>query len=124
MRKSNLGRTLSSRAFHIVAVSLLLSNLSPLRAAEYKGRSLDGALLDATVLNLDTGWRYKVKIDFDEDHAVVLFPPCIRVLLTLDSEKITDPQKIPAFDVEQDVHWEISIDADSLNPDTGLLRLY
>jgi hypothetical protein len=115
MGKLRFSKALPLRAAYIITISLLLTNPSPLRAAEYKGRNLDGALFDATVFAQDTGRRYEVKVEFDEDHAIVLFPPCMRLLLTLDDEEIINPQKIPAFDVKRGVHWEISIDADSLN---------
>lgn len=114
MGKSRSNKALPSRASYFIVTSLLLVNLQPARAAEYKGRNLDGTLFDATAFAKDTGRRYEVKVEFEEDQVIVIFPPCTRVALALDGEEITNPRKIPAFDVKRDVDWEISIDADSL----------
>ena len=102
------------RAACLVAASLLSAGLSPARGAEYKGRNLDGKLFDAVALARDTGRRYEVKVEFEEDRVIVIFPPCARLSLTMDGEVIKDPLRIPASDFGRGVDWEISLDADSL----------
>lgn len=80
---------------------LTLSTLSllatPVIAAEYQGKNIDGKKIPARVFYQQTGGVYDVEVEFNGDRATLHFTDGSQVILNLASPNINDPTNIIGY---------------------------
>lgn len=84
------------KMFWLILSTLLLLN-TPLIAAEYQGKNLDGRKLAAKAYYQKTGGVYDVQVQFKEDLAILYFTDGSQVRLKLGRQRINDPSNIVGY---------------------------
>ncbi len=93
-----------------IVITFLLSTSHFLRAAEYRGRDVDGETFSCTAYSYSTGRYYYGQVEFSGDDAILYFQNGGQVTLTIDDEEIDDPNSISAYDYTRGIYWELDVD--------------
>jgi hypothetical protein len=70
---------------------------------------VDDRRYQASILNHDYGLIDGVEVRFHDLNAYVRLRGGWQLVLVLEDEEIADPRRIPAYDPERGVMWEISV---------------
>lgn len=94
----------------IIVIVLFFSTSNYLRAAEYRGRDVDGETFSCTAYSYSTGRYYYGQVEFNGDDATFYFQNGGHINLTIDDEEIDDPDSISAYDYTKGIYWELDVD--------------
>jgi hypothetical protein len=77
-----------------LVLSVLLLNSTPLEAAEYQGKNIDGVLYKGKALFSPTGGVYDVQVLFKRNQATLFFANGDHIMIKLRQPVITEPSDI------------------------------
>ncbi|MCP6761946.1 MAG: hypothetical protein NHB32_25070 [Fischerella sp. CENA71] len=81
----------------LTAAAALFVLVTPVKAAEYQGKNIDGKKLAAEAYYYATGGVYDVQVSFKDNRATIYFNGGYQTTIQLNQPKISDPNKIEGY---------------------------